>query len=281
MRRSFILGVVAAVTLLSGCAGIGSKELVILHTNDTHSQIETIRTGYGKGRGGVDRRAEYIDQVRKDNRNVLLLDGGDWDQGTPYFTVFKGDMEIELMNAMGYDVACLGNHEFDNGQQELARRLAMAEFDVVCANYDFSKSPSGLDKYVKPYVIINRGGLKIGIFGLLCNIKSVVSARSRDALEYKDPVEVSNELAKMLKVDEKCDLVIALSHLGYSAQNPKAASDINLAKNTRNVDIIVGGHSHTFLKSEKIYQNLDGKDVIILQAGAQGEYVGRLDLKFE
>lgn len=281
MRRRFIIGLAAAVALLSSCAGMGSKELVILHTNDTHSQIETIRTGRGKGLGGVDRRAEYIDQVRRDHRNVLLLDAGDWDQGTPYFTVFKGDMEIELMNAMGYDVACLGNHEFDNGQQELARRLAMAEFDVVCANYDFSASPAGLDKYVKPYVIINKGGLKIGVFGLLVNIKSVVSAKSRDALVYKDPVEVSNELAKMLKEEQKCDLVIALSHLGYSAYNPKAASDINLAQNTRNIDIIVGGHSHTFLKEEKIFQNLDGKDVVVLQAGAQGEYVGRLDLKFE
>lgn len=279
MRRRFIIGLAVAVALLSGCAGMGSKELVILHTNDTHSQIETIRTGRGKGLGGVDRRAEYIDQVRKDHRNVLLLDAGDWDQGTPYFTVFKGDMEIELMNAMGYDAACLGNHEFDNGQEELARRLAMAEFPVVCANYDFSETP--LADYVKPYVIIKKGGLKIGVFGLLVNINSNVSAKARQGLEFKNPVEVSNELAKMLKEEQKCDLVIALSHLGYSAYNPKAASDINLAQNTRNIDIIVGGHSHTFLKEEKIFQNLDGKDVVVLQAGAQGEYVGRLDLKFE
>lgn len=279
MKRRFIAGVVAAVALLSSCASVGSKELVILHTNDTHSQIESIRSGYGKGLAGVDRRAEYFDQVRKENKNVLILDAGDWDQGTPYFTVFKGDMEIELMNAMGYDVACLGNHEFDNGQEELARRLAMAEFSVVCANYDFSQTP--LAEYVKPYVVLKKGGLKIGIFGLLVNIKSNVSAKARQGLEFQNPVEVSNELAKMLKEDQGCDLVIALSHLGYSAQNPKAASDINLAKNTRNIDIIVGGHSHTFLKSEKVYQNLDGKDVIILQAGAKGEYVGRLDLKFE
>lgn len=278
MRR-YIIGIVAAVALLSSCASVGSKELVILHTNDTHSQIETIRSGYGKGLAGVDRRAEYFDQVRKENKNVLVLDAGDWDQGTPYFTVFKGDMEIELMNALGYDAACLGNHEFDNGQEELARRLAMAKFPIVCANYDFSETI--LAPYVKPYVVIKKGGLKIGIFGLLVNIKSNVSAKARKGLEYKDPIEVTNELAKMLKEEEKCDLVIALSHLGYSAQNPKAASDINLAKNTRNVDIIVGGHSHTFLKSEKIYQNPDGKDVIVLQAGAKGEYVGRLDLKFE
>lgn len=280
MRR-FILGVVASVAILSSCAGLGSKDLVILHTNDTHSQIEPIRTGRGKGLGGVDRRGEYFEKVRSENRNVLIMDAGDWNQGTPYFTVFKGDMEMELMNSLGYDVACLGNHEFDNGQEELVRRLAMAEFPVVCANYDFSKSPAGLDKYVKPYVIIKKGGLKIGVIGLLTNIKSVVSAKSRDALEYKDPVAVTNELAKKLKEEDGCDLVIALSHLGYSARNPKAASDINLAKNTRNVDIIVGGHSHTFLKSEKVYKNLDGEDVIILHAGAQGQYVGRLDVKFE
>ncbi len=277
MRRNLIL---VAVILLC-CIGCGPKELVILHTNDTHSQIESIRTGKGAGKGGVDRRAEYFEKVRRENKNVLILDAGDWNQGTPYFTVFKGDMEMELMNKLGYDVACLGNHEFDNGQQELARRLAMAEFPVVCANYDFSTSPSDLKNYVKPYVIINKGGIKIGVFGLLVNIKSLVAQKSRDALVYKDPVEVSNELAKMLKEEEKCNLVIALSHLGYRAYNPEAASDINLAKNTRNIDIIIGGHSHTFLKSEKVYQNLDGKDVIVLQAGAQGEYVGRLDLKFE
>lgn len=280
MRR-MILGIAAALFILSSCAGVDSKELVILHTNDTHSQIEAIRSGKGKGLGGVDRRAEYFEKVRSENKNVLILDAGDWNQGTPYFTVFKGDMEIELMNALGYDVACLGNHEFDNGQEELARRLAMADFPVVCANYDFSKSPTDLDNYVKPYTIIKKGGIKIGVFGLLVNIKSVVSAKSRDGLEYKDPVEVANEVAEMLKEEEKCDLVIALSHLGYSSQNPKVASDINLAKNTRNVDIIVGGHSHTFLKSEKVYQNLDGKDVIVLQAGAKGEYVGRLDIKFD
>ena len=154
MRR-YIIGIVAAVALLSSCASVGSKELVILHTNDTHSQIETIRSGYGKGLAGVDRRAEYFDQVRKENKNVLVLDAGDWDQGTPYFTVFKGDMEIELMNALGYDAACLGNHEFDNGQEELARRLAMAKFPIVCANYDFSETI--LAPYVKPYVIIKKG----------------------------------------------------------------------------------------------------------------------------
>lgn len=280
MRR-FIIGVVAAAAILSSCAGAGSKELVILHTNDTHSQIEPIRSGYGKGLAGVDRRGEYFEKVRSEHKNVLILDAGDWNQGTPYFTVFKGDMEMEVMNALGYDVACLGNHEFDNGQEELARRLAMADFPIVCANYDFSQSPTDLKNYVKPYTIIKKGGIKIGVFGLLVNIKSVVSAKSRDALVYKNPIEVANEVAKVLKEDEKCDLVIALTHLGYSAQNPKAASDINLAKNTRNVDIIVGGHSHTFLKSEKVFQNLDGKDVIVLHAGAKGEYVGRLDLKFE
>lgn len=274
-----LVAVAVAIFVVSSCASIGSKELVILHTNDTHSQIEPIRSGNGRGLAGVDRRGEYFKSVKKEHKNVLILDAGDWDQGTPYFTLFKGDMEIELMNALGYEIVCLGNHEFDNGQEELARRLSMAKFQVVCANYDFSKTP--LKDYVKPYTIVKKGGIKIGVIGLLANLRTLVSQKSREGMEYLDPVKVSNEIAQMLKEKEKCDIVIALSHLGYSSQNPKAPSDINLAKNSRNIDIIVGGHSHSYLKSEKIYQNLDGKDVIILQAGAKGEYVGRLDLKFE
>lgn len=280
MKRylTYLYIITLTLALSSSCSAKKPNELVILHTNDTHSQIEPIRSGRGNGLAGVDRRGEYFEKVKKENKNVLILDAGDWNQGTPYYTMFKGDMEMELMNALGYDVVCLGNHEFDNGQEDLARRLAQAKFDVVCANYDFSNTP--LKDYVKPYTIIKKGKLKIGVIGVLSNIRSLVSKKSRENLEFQNPIGVVNELAKMLKEEKKCDLVIVLSHLGYSAQNPKAASDINLAKNTLNVDIIVGGHSHTYLKSEKVYKNPNGEDVIILQSGSKGEYVGRLDLKF-
>lgn len=270
----------AIVLLLFATLSCGAREreikLVILHTNDSHSQIEPINAGAGKGFGGVSRRAQYFEQVKRENSNVLILDAGDYNQGTPFFTLFKGDLEMELMNVLGYEVATLGNHEFDNGQEELARRLAKAKFPTICANLDLSNSP--LKPYVKPYVIVKKGGLKIGIIGLSVNLSTLVGYSARKGIEFLDPVEITNRYAELLKTKEKCDLVIVLSHLGYSYQNSSTPSDINLAPQTENVDIIIGGHTHTFLKSEVLIPNKQGKDVIVLQAGAKGEYVGRLDL---
>lgn len=259
-------------------SAVYAQDLVILHTNDTHSQIEEIRTGKGAGTGGVHRRAEYFSRIRSEHDNVLVLDAGDYNQGTPYFTVFGGDLEMELMNSLGYDVVALGNHEFDNGVDELARRLSSARFQTVCANYDFSGTP--LEEYVKPYVIVYKAGKKIGIFGLLANLKSLVSKQNTEGIVYMNPFETADKWADYLKNVEKCDLVIALSHLGYSGY-PNQPCDINLAKRSENIDIIIGGHSHTFLKSAKVYPNRTGKDVVIVQAGCQGEYVGRLDIDFE
>ncbi len=252
-----------------------SQNLVILHTNDTHSQIETMRTGSEAGTGGVHRRFEYFDQVHKENDNVLIVDAGDFSQGTPYFTVFKGDMEIELMNALGYDVVAVGNHEFDNGTEELARRLRNADFTAVCANYDFSDTP--LSGIIKPYTIVEKAGKKIGIIGILTDLSIMVSKKNIEGLVYMDPISVSNKWAKYLKKKEKCDLIIVLSHIGYDEGN---VSDIILAENSKFIDIIIGGHSHTFLETEKIYKNLRGKDVLIVQNGDKGGWVGRFDISF-
>lgn len=281
VRISFTAVTVAAWFAFGGIAANAQEasHLVILHTNDTHSQIEEIRTGRGAGTGGVHRRAEYFDRItgQYGKDNVLLLDAGDFDQGTPYFTVFKGDLEIELMNALGYEVAALGNHEFDNGVDELARRLAKADFITVCANYDFKGT--ALENIVKPYTIVHKAGKKIGIVGLITNLGTLVSKQNLEGMVFMDPFDAADKWAAYLKNEEKCDIVIALTHVGYSGY-PNQVSDVELAKASENIDIIVGGHSHTFLKSEKIYRNRNGKDVIILQAGAQGEYVGRLDLYF-
>lgn len=278
--RSKSISAAFVLLLLVSVPALTAQDLVILHTNDTHSQIEEIRVGRGAGAGGVHRRAEYFHQVisQYGRDRVLLLDAGDYNQGTPYFTVFKGDLEMELMNALGYEVVAIGNHEFDNGVNEFARRLSKAEFQTVCANYDFSGT--ALEPYVKPYTIVYKNSRKIGVFGLLANIKSLVAKQNREGLVYIDAYEAAQRWADYLKNEEHCDLVIALSHLGYSGY-PNQRTDINLARNTRNIDVIIGGHSHTFLKSEKIYPNLDGEDVIIVQAGAQGEYVGRLDITFD
>jgi len=268
------------LTLVSGLLSVTvyPQDLVILHTNDTHSNIETITSGRNAGYGGFQRVANYFDKVRHENNNVLVLDAGDYNQGTPYFTLFKGATEVMLYNAMGYDAVCLGNHEFDNGQQQLAERLKQAKYTTLCANFDFSKSP--LKDLVKPWIIINKGGRKIGIIGVLLNLKGYVSESGRADITYKDPIKTANKLAKQLKVGEKCDLVIVLSHLGYDGGNKVNPSDTELAKYSRNIDIIIGGHSHTFLEKPVIMKNRAGKGVIVNQTGTAGVYVGRLDITF-
>lgn len=269
------------ILLLSFAAGLSlsAQDLVILHTNDMHSQIEVMRTGKGAGKGGVHRLAEYINQVKQENKNVLLLDAGDYNQGTPYFTLFRGELEIQLMNALGYEVATLGNHEFDNGLEELAKRLSKAHFQTVCANYDFSNTP--LKKYVKPYTIIRKGGKKIGIFGLTTNLDNLVAHKNIEGMVFKkDTYKVANDIAEYLKKKKKCDIVIALTHIGYSG-HPKSLTDISLAEKTENIDLIIGGHSHTFLKKERVFKNRAGKDVVVVQTGCKSEYVGRFDINFK
>lgn len=268
-----------AVFLFTGISlNAQQTHLVILHTNDTHSQITPQTTGEGKGLGGYERREAYINKVRSENENVLLLDAGDFSQGSPYFTLFDGDVEIELMNALGYDAACLGNHEFDNGQQELARRAGNAAFPILSANLDFSRTP--LDGIIKPYAIVEKGGMRIGIIGLTTNLRNLVSAGSLTDLGWEHPVKVLNSLALELKHTHKCDLIIALTHCGFDAGSENNPGDTMLAEKSENVDIIIGGHSHTRLEEMKVFKNLLGKDVIVLQDGEKGEYVGRLDLWF-
>lgn len=261
---------------------LDAQQLVILHTNDTHSQIESFRTGRNKDLAGVERRLQLFNQeVEKyGKKNVLILDAGDYNQGTPYFTVGKGDLEVDLMNIMGYDAVALGNHEFDNGQEELARRLKSTKYKSLCANYDFTGTP--LEGLIEPYTIIKKAGVKIGIIGVTTNLKSVVSAAAVRNLERLNTIEVVNKLAEELKVEKGCDLVILLSHLGYSdressLENP---SDNTVAANSRHIDYIVGGHSHTFLKEAVDVENLDGKMVPIVQTGAHGIYVGKFVIEF-
>lgn len=284
MRNKIKIIIILSISVLIGSGSLASanlyaQDLVILHTNDTHSQVEPVAIGRGKGKGGVFRRAEYFKKIKAENKNVLILDAGDYNQGTPYFTVFNGDMEIELMNALGYDVTALGNHEFDNGQEELARRLSSADFATLCANYDFKGTP--LARYVKPYVIVKRGGKKIGIIGLILELSSVVPAKAIEGLKYTNAIEAGNKYARFLKEKKKCDIVIALTHIGYRSYSTDHLSDIALAEKSENIDIIVGGHSHTYLKTETLVKNKSGKEVVVLQAGSRGEYVGRLDLDFE
>lgn len=269
MRRLILSAVVALATL-----SLDAQNLTILHLNDTHSHVDPQRSGDYKGMGGVVEHAAYIDSVRKADgkRNVLLLHGGDFSQGTSYFTELGGDIEIDILNAAGYDVVTLGNHEFDNGIAELSRRLKRLKADVVCANYDFSGTP--LEYLVTPYVVVRKAGLKIGIIGLLTDITTVVDIKLVGNLEYEDPASVVNRYAEYLKTEKDCDMVICLSHLGYTL-------DKDVAANIRNVDVIVGGHSHTQLHKMQLVTDLDGKNVVIVQDWCWGMTVGNMKVAWE
>lgn len=264
------------VSILAATALGFSQDLVILHVNDTHSHEEPLRDGEAQGgMGGVIERAAYVDSVRTavGKKNVLLLHAGDFSQGTSYFTELGGDIEIDLINAMKYDVVTLGNHEFDNGIDELARRLGNLKCPVVCANYDFSELVLG--KYVKPYAIVRKGGMKIGVIGLLTDVTRVVQKSIADKMKRFDDIEVANKWADYLKNEEHCDMVIALTHIGFDSVG---MNDPALVAGTRNIDLVVGGHSHTFLTDAEYRNNLDGKPVPIVQDGCWGLFVGQVDV---
>lgn len=268
MKKTIIV-ILAAFAALS----LDAQNLTILHLNDTHSHVDPERSGEYKGLGGVVEQAAYIDSVRKADgkRNVLLLHAGDFSQGTSYFTELGGDIEIDLLNAAGYDVVTLGNHEFDNGSAELARRLESLDAEVVCANYDFAGTP--LEGLVKPYTVVRRAGLKIGIIGLLTDISRVVDKKLVGELAYQDPAEVINRYASVLRNEEGCDLVLCLSHLGFSL-------DVEVVPQIRNVDVIVGGHSHTELDTIEYVKDLDGKEVPVVQDWCWGMSVGNLKVRY-
>ena len=274
MRR-ILVSVLAAGLMVVICATGASaqKRLTIVHFNDTHSHLEPERSGESAGMGGVIERAACVDSIVKADgrKNVLLLHAGDFSQGTSYFTVLGGDVEIDVINAMKYDCVTLGNHEFDNGVDELARRLAKLKCPVVCANYDFSKVAPG--PYVKPYAIIKKAGMKIGIIGLMPDITTLVSKETSSQIPGFDNAEVVNNWAAFLKNEMGCDLVIALTHIGYEGE---AYTDFMLVRNTRGVDIVVGGHSHTFIVKPGYEMNLDGELVPIVQNGCWGLEIGNM-----
>lgn len=273
MRRFFIITILLSAVFTT--ADARKKQLVILHTNDTHSTIMPLNSNLADtmkaGRGGFIRRVELVKEQRKQNPNLLLFDSGDFSQGSSYYTLFKGDVEIGLMNLMKYDAVAIGNHEFDFGVENMARLFKKAEFPIVCANYDFTGTP--VEGLVKPYVIIRRNGMKIGVFGISPQLDGLVMAKTCAGVKYLDPVEKANEVAALLKNREKCDLVICLSHLGWDIDG---TDDTEMTAATRNIDIILGGHSHSYFTSLEHRLNLDGKDVPNDQNGKHGIFIGRL-----
>ncbi|GHV56810.1 metallophosphatase [Bacteroidia bacterium] len=257
-----------------------TQKLVILHHNDTHSRIEPLpdKAPSYAGMGGVIRQDACVEEVRSENPNVLLFHSGDFVQGTPYFNLFKGQAEVACMNFMKYDAVCLGNHEFDNGLISLAEMIQAAQFPIVATNLDFTGTP--LEGLTHKYLILHRGKLKIGIIGLAVSPEGLIAKPNYEGMCYLDPIQTANKTAAMLKKQEACDLVICLSHLGYNA-NGKGMGDITLARESENVDIILGGHSHTFLRFADRRLNKNGEEVIIDQVGDRGIYMGRLDIVME
>ena len=285
-RRDFILQS-AAATALVGVGGITSgfakpRALTVLHTNDVHSYIDPFPVTHPKypNRGGVARRAAMIEQIRKDNENVLLLDAGDIFQGTPYFNYYGGELEFKLMSMMGYDLATLGNHDFDNGIEGFHAALEHANFGFVSANYDFSDTV--LAGLVPPYKIIDKGGIIVGVFGLGVELAGLVDKKLYKETRYLDPVGIAQDMARKLKFEKRCDIVICLSHLGYQYKNDQdKISDMKLASVTSDIDLIIGGHTHTFLDKPTIAKNRDGNEVLINQTGCYGVNLGRIDFVLE
>ena len=254
--------------------------LVILHTNDMHSRIEPFPAAAPQwaNMGGMARRAALIAQVRQQEPNVLLLDSGDIWQGTPYFNFFEGELEYRLMTEMAYDASTLGNHDFDNGLEGLRKQLPHAGFPFIIANYDFAGTM--LAGKFQPYKVFEKAGHRVGVFGLGIELAGLVADKNFGATRYLDPVQVANKMVAQLRGPERCDMVICLSHLGYKYANEKI-DDRKLAAQVSGIDLILGGHTHTFMEAPEPIQSPNGRATLINQVGWSGINLGRLDYAFE
>ena len=268
MKKSSILFYLLSFVFFVACTP--QDHLTILHTNDTHSQVEP----KSNNQGGYARRMGLIRQERKADKNLLLLDAGDFCQGTPYFNFYHGRVELNAMNRMGYDAATLGNHEFDNGLDTLAAVLKTAKFPIVCANYDFTGT--AMEGVTQAYAIVRKGGLKIGIFGLGCDPEGIISDKNFKPAVYLDPYPVAQKMADTLRA-QQCDLVICLSHMGSYGKAPEDVCDVQLAQKTRGIDVIIGGHTHQLYDHLRV-ANLDGDSIPLCQMGKSGVYLGKIVL---
>lgn len=288
-RRDFIHNTALSSALLglgglslSSFKTVDTKHLTILHTNDVHSYIDPFPPTHPKNpnMGGVARRAALIETIRQENSNVLLLDAGDIFQGTPYFNYYGGELEFKLMSMMKYDLATIGNHDFDNCIDGLYNQLPNANFEFVNANYDFKNTI--MNGHVKPHKVFHKDGIKVGVFGIGVELEGLVDKKNYKETVYHDPVSISQDMARILKQEEKCDLVICLSHIGYEYKNePNKISDVKLAALTKDIDLIIGGHTHTFLDKPTILKNAESKDVLVNQVGCYGINLGRIDFYFD
>lgn len=268
MKKSSIIYYLLSIIFLAACTP--QDHLTILHTNDTHSQVEP----KPNNQGGYARRMGLIKEERKADRYLLLVDAGDFCQGTPYFNYYHGRVELDAMNRMGYDAGTLGNHEFDNGLDTLAAVLQTAKFPIVCANYDFTGTV--MEGVVKPYTIVQKGQLKIGVFGLGCDPKGIIADKNFEPAVYLDPYPVAQAMADTLRA-QGCDIVVCLSHMGTYGKAEEDVCDVQLAKHTRGIDVIIGGHTHKLYDNLRV-ANLDGDSIPLAQMGKSGVYLGKIVL---
>ncbi len=272
----FALPFILLTLMPTEAQGKKPKQLVILHTNDTHSTIfpinEQLPDTMKAGRGGFLRRLAMLKEERQRHPDLLYFDSGDFCQGSAYYTMFKGDVEVGLMNQMGIDASTIGNHEFDFGLENMARIFKMANFPILCTNYDFTGTV--MEGVCKPWIIIHRNGVKIGVFALCPKLSGLVSDKNCQGVKYLDPAKVALETATMLKEKQKCDMVICISHLGW--ENYRAEDDLYMIKNSRNIDLVLGGHTHTFMPTLEYEKNMDGKPVPVDQNGKHAIFVGKL-----
>ena len=287
LRRKFlknsVYGSLALGSALNNysCDSENFKKITILHTNDVHSHIEPFSKDHSEfpNQGGFERRSTILNSIRSKNPNTLLLDAGDIFQGTPYFNFYNGELEFKLMSLLKYDAVTIGNHDFDNGITGLNEQMPNASFDFLISNYDFKNTV--LDGKTSDYKIYTRSGIKIGVFGLGIELEGLVTKELYRETKYLDPIDIAQDVAKKLKNEEKCDLIICLSHLGYKYDNlPNRVCDYNLAKKTKGIDLIIGGHTHTFMNEPIILKNQISKDVLVNQVGCFGLFLGQIDFYF-
>ena len=282
-RRKFIYnsGLASLSVMGLNSCNLKSRDLkiTILHTNDVHSQIDPFPSSHNlyPNKGGFARRANLFKELISINPNTLIFDAGDIFQGTPYFNFFQGDLELNLMKKMGYNAATIGNHEFDAGLKTFKKNILNNDFQFISSNYDFTNTE--LEGLTDKYKIYNKGGIKVGVFGLGIELRGLVSPLLYGETKYYDPVDIAKDISTKLKYEKGCDLVICISHLGHQYQNDKI-SDTQLAKLTSNIDLIIGGHTHTLLKEPLILNNYLGEEVIINQVGSSGVFVGKIDFNF-
>ncbi len=279
-KRKYIFAIAFAIVAIafSACQSQSENKLVILHTNDTHSQIDPSDDGFG----GVLRRQVLIDSIRAAEENVLLVDAGDVVQGTLYFLLYGGDVETKMMNALGYEIMTLGNHEFDNGMEKLRNQLQNLNAEKVITNYDLTETP--LDSIFVPYIIKEYGGKRVAVMGLTLDPKGMISSRNSKGVKYLDAVETADSVAAYLKESQNADIIVALTHVGYEN---KYLCDTKIAKETKNIDVIIGGHSHTEINPQDpnapthLVENAAGKQVLIAQAGGAGKYLGEITINLD